>query len=214
MSGGPGMEAAGAGRGPDGYAYDLDDVQWLESFTVAPVPPVQVADRLDAGERLATLDVPTHLEEPLTVQVDTGTVLYRLVQLFGTPNVPGLRAGEPQPDRELRTWQYLFEVTHEPTDEPAREWLVSVYDYRTDLSVGVSSWEPADEAEAEDADPGTIEERDADGAAPVADRVPEPGGAVPASLSVPEERFLVAFVQLVLRTVEEPVRATYKELWV
>lgn len=177
----------------DDFVHGPERFGWLERTTLEPVAPATVRERLADGEMLATVDVPGHLDRSLVVETGTGAVLYRLVQLFGTPNVPGLGAGADQPDREATTWQYLFSFAHEPeAGEPTRA-LVSVYDYRTDVSVGVSTWRRPDE--------------------PPARQVPEPtpDGPVPGDL---DEEFLVGAVQAVLHTVEEPVQATYKGLWV
>lgn len=177
---------------PDDFVHGVDRYEWFEHATFEPVAPDAVRERLADGAVLATTDVPDHLDRSLVVEVDTGLVLYRLVQLFGTPNVPGLAAGGDQPDRHLTTWQYLFEFTHDPEEGEPTSALVSVYDYRTELSVGVSTWRRPDE----------MPER----------RVPEPtgDGPVPAHL---DEDFLLGAVQAVLHTVEDPVRATFEELW-
>lgn len=178
------------------YAYDADDLEWFDRFTLRPADPEEVRRRFEAGEALATMDLPSYLARPLTVDADTGLALYRLVQLFGTPNVAGLEAGADQPDRELTTWQYLFEVTFESEedDADAREFLLSVYDYKTDVSTGLSTF---------------LADPEAGGGQPR-----QPARDPPPGLDVPDDEFLVGVVQLVLNTVEEPVPATFKDLWV
>ncbi|WP_227375159.1 hypothetical protein [Haladaptatus halobius] len=78
-------------------------------------------ERRFAESTLTTLDIPSHLDWKLATEVETGTALYLLVQLFGTPNVPGVEAGADQRDREKTTWQYLFAVTYEPPNDDRAE---------------------------------------------------------------------------------------------
>lgn len=196
----------------DSFRYGPDEIAWFQHFTLEPVEPDTVRSRAAGGETLRTTDIPDYLGRQLAPDVDTAPALYRLVQLFGTPNVPGLEAGADQPDREVTTWQYLFSVTYTPGEEeppvPApteeTEYRLSVYDYRTNLSVGLSRW--ADPIEETDAD------ADADGTfgrlAAEPGPEPLPGG------ELPDEEFLVALVQLVLSAVEHPVEATYGEFWI
>lgn len=167
----------------------------LERYDLRPVSPAAIESHARAGEVLVTLDIPGHLMRSLVVESGTGIALYRLVQLFGTPNVHGLEAGAEQPDRERTTWQYLFEVVEEgPDGEAGEPVLVSIYDHKTDVSVGISEWqEPADPPE----------------------RVAlEPTGDVTRLEQELDDDHLVDYVELVLNIVEEPVPATYKDLWV
>lgn len=185
----------------DGFRYDPQRLVWLEDFELRPVEPDTIRAAVADGRRLHTMDVPGYLDRSLAPTVDTGIALYRLVQLFGTPNLPGLEAGGDQPDRVKTTWQYLFSATYDPADPeeapfdaPAggSEHLLSVYDYKTNLSVGLSTWSRgADERIALE---------------PEATPLPD--------VDVPDADFLVALVQLVLSSVEHPVSATYRELWV
>ena len=177
------------------YSYGKEELEWFERFTLRPVPPDVIRERLAEGVVLETMDIPEYLARSLQVDADTGLALYRLTQLFGTPNVPGLEAGADQPDRFRTTWMYLFEVDFEGTeDEPSREFYLAVYDWKTEISTGLSGF-------------------------PTPDRSPErsvrePAGATVESVEVPDDEFLVGIVQLVLNMVEEPVPATFKELWV
>lgn len=210
-------------RPRDAFRYGPEDVaSFAERFTVEPVAPTVIRDRLDDGRVLVTTDVPDYLDRSIASDADPGIALYRLVQLFGTPNVPGLEAGADQPMRERTTWQYLFRVGVGPaadvddtsdaagTDAAAtdatgadagatgeapaagREDLLSVYDYRTDLSVGISEWH----------------RRDGESDRVVREPSPEPlpSGAMPA------EAHLERLVKLVLSTVEPAVEATYDDL--
>jgi len=185
----------------DHYRYTPERASTLaEQLTLGPVAPTAIRERIDDGERLATTDIPTYLGKPIATNTDASIALYRLIQLFGTPNVPGLEAGAPQPMREKTTWQYLFEVEYDPGEDPlvegmaAGEYLVSVYDYKTNLSVGLASWYRPDE----DPDRWAL----------------EPSGEPLPSGELPEDPFLAALVQLVLSTVEHAVEATHEDLHV
>lgn len=183
----------------DSYGYGPDEREWFERFDFRPADPDEIAARLADGESLQSLDVPSHLDRKLVPSAETGTSLYRLVQLFGLPNVPGLRAGGGALGRERyrTTWQYLFEVSYEPTADDGPDvptsFLLSVYDYGTDVSCGLSAWS--------DDGAGTVEE-------PVADAADAP------AVRPPGEEFLVGVAQLVLNVIEEPVPATYEGLWI
>ncbi len=185
--------------------YDRDDLAFFERFTLEPVAPAEIDERLDSGKRLSTLDIPASLDRQMVVESGAGVALYRLIQLFGTPNVPELVAGADQREREMTTWQYLFRVGFDREDEPAtrdeidredtevpEEFLLSIYDYKTNVSAGLSAW-------------------DSQG---IGIREPTTDAAACPTLSVPPEEFLIGIVQLVLNMTEEPVPATFKELWV
>lgn len=180
-------------RQQDSYRYAPQEIaDFDQRVTLEPVAPSAIEARIDAGERLVTADVPEYLDRGLAPDADASVALYRLVQLFGTPNVPGLEAGGDQGDREKTTWHYLFRVVHRPEDGPEAEYLVSVYDYRTELSVGLSEWTDG-------------------GSGPA---VPEPSGDPLPSGEHPPEELQVALVKLLLSTVEHAVAATYKDLHV
>lgn len=192
----------------DTYGYDSDDLAFFKRFTLEPVEPTKIESHLDSGKHLSTLDIPAHLDRQLVAGAETGTALYRLVQLFGTPNVPGRTAGASQRERETTTWQYLFQVTfdregkeeesqspREEIENSPEEFLLSVYDYKTNVSTGLSAWHPVDEENR------MIREPTDDLAA-----CPE--------VSPPSDDFLISVVQLVLNMIEESVPATFKGLWV
>jgi hypothetical protein len=187
----------------DTYRYDPEEIaEFQERLTVEPVAPSAIREQVDDGRVLATMDIPRYLQRGVALDTDTSIALYRLVQLFGTPNLPGLEAGADQPPRELTTWQYLFRVTDAPESGPERTFLVSVYDYKTDVSVGLSEWyspEPGD-------DPGRV------ALGPSPDPLPSATGEN--GERIPDEPILETFVQLVLSMVEHAVEATYKGLHV
>ena len=182
---------------PDPYATDPDRFEWYRRFTLTPVDPEQLRDAVREGQTLETTDIPGYLGRPARASCDPGDALYRLVQLWGTPNVPGVTAGAIQRDRDLTTWQYLFEVEYEPRPEDdaaiPRSFDLSVYDYRTEVSAGLSAFTEAE---------------------PDRGPVREPAPSVVASMEMPPTWFLEGVVALTLNMVEEPVPATYGELWV
>ncbi|WP_227352948.1 hypothetical protein [Haladaptatus salinisoli] len=187
---------------------DFADADWFDRFTVEPVSPEEIERRLPESA-LTTLDIPSHLDRKLATEVETGTALYRLVQLFGTPNVPGVEAGADQRDREKTTWQYLFAVAYDPSEDDRAErreedvpteFLLSMYDHKTDLSVGLSAWVDVDRDGRSAPRVGGVHE-------PVSSATEWPN-------AVPDADFLVGVVQLALNVTEEPVLATYKQLWV
>ncbi|WP_435064027.1 hypothetical protein [Halobaculum sp. EA56] len=144
-------------------------VEELREFTLVPVAREEVRDRRDAGEELreANLresreDVYVELDPDPTergAHDDIGTALYRLVQLFGTPNVPGYDAGDDVSDREDTTFKYLFRLVNE-ADESDRtlpdEWLVTAFDWHTELGVGLAEWGDDPDPEAVDGAVGLV----------------------------------------------------------
>ncbi|WP_284014283.1 hypothetical protein [Halobaculum litoreum] len=128
-------------------------VDELREFTLVPVSREEIETRLADGEELSELnlrearnDVNVELDPDPTGRGehdDVGTALYRLVQLFGTPNVPGYDAGSDLSDRDDETFKYLLRLVNE-SDEDERtlpdEWLVTVYDYHVELGIGLAGW--------------------------------------------------------------------------
>ncbi|GAA0194700.1 hypothetical protein [Halobaculum roseum] len=140
--------------------YDIRDhpqsppVEELREFTMVPISREEILSRREEGASLrevnlreARNDVHVELEPDPTERGshdDIGTALYRLVQLFGTPNVPGYDAGDDLSDREDTTFKYLLRVINE-SDADERtlpdEWLITVYDYHVELGVGTAAWD-------------------------------------------------------------------------
>lgn len=182
---------------PNPYATDRNRLEWYARFSLTPVDPAAIQARLDGGETLDTMDLPTYLSQQALTDCETGVGLYRLVQLWGTPNVPGRVAGAIEADRSRTTWQYLFDVSYDrgPDDDPAvpERFLLSVYDYKTDISAGLSRFVEPSSSE------GSVDE-------------PHETG-FPAD-ELPPDPFLTGVVGLVLNMVDEAVPATFKELWV
>lgn len=182
---------------PNRYAADADRLDWFQRFTLRPTEPSEINRRLGDGRALETTDIPTYLGSKAETECETGVALYRLVELWGTPNVPGMTAGAIQFERDRTTWQFLFDVDYErrPEDETAvpDSFRLSVYDYKTDVSAGLSGFGETDDRV------GTVR---------------EPGEAVASSVTPPPDEFLEGVMGLVLNMVDEPVPASYKEYWV
>ncbi|MFB6360547.1 MAG: hypothetical protein ABEH59_04425 [Halobacteriales archaeon] len=179
------------------YAFDGERLDWFQRFSLTPTPPGEINEALADGAALETMDIPSYLGPPAQTDCDTGVALYRLVQLWGTPNAPGMTAGAVQLERDRTTWQYLFDVEYErrasDDDEVPGSFRLSVYDYETDVSAGLWGFSPTDDGN------GTVRE-------PAESTVP--------AVSPPPDDFLEGVVSLTLNMVDEAVPATYKELWV
>lgn len=132
----------------------------LGEFVVEPVPLETIRERRERGEHLVETNLLEHDEVNVYVELDdpgpghenVGTVLYRLVQLFGTPQFPEFFAGNDITDRADTTFKYLLEV-HE-TDEDGRSernWLVTVHDWHVRFGVSLAAWseDPDDEPAVE-----------------------------------------------------------------
>lgn len=182
---------------PNPYATDGERFDWFQRFTLRPMPPSEITERLRAGEALETTDIPGYLGQKAQTECETGVALYRLVQLWGTPNVPGRTAGALEVERDRTTWQYLFDVDYEPRPEDGQEipesFRLSVYDYKTDVSAGLSGFGEPDEGDW---------------------AIVEPHGSAVPSVTLPPDAFLEGVMALTLNMVDQAVPATYKELWV
>lgn len=179
---------------PNPYATDGERFEWFQRFDLQPTAPGEINERLQAGEAIETMDIPGYLGPPARTECETGVALYRLVQLWGTPNVPGMTAGAMQLERDRTTWQYLFDVDYEPRpadgDDVPESFRLSVYDHKTDASAGLSGFgegEPFVKA-------------------PTDEPVP--------SVSPPPDAFLEGVMALALNMVDQAVPATYGERWV
>jgi len=129
-------------------------VEELREFTMVPISREEILSRADEGIafeevnlREARDDVNIELEPDPTDRGsfdDIGTALYRLVQLFGTPNVPGYDAGDDLSSREDTTFKYLLRVINESDPDERTlpdEWLITVYDYHVQLGIGIAAWD-------------------------------------------------------------------------
>lgn len=176
----------------DTYGYEEEKLEWFERFDMRPVDPSTIEDRVDGGQVLRTVDLPQSLNRGLVVEPSTGMAMYRLTQLFGTPNIDVWAAGSEMAERDVSTWQYLFDVVFSAEDGEEQQLLLSIYDYKTDVSVGLSRWD------------------ESDGDRPV----PAPTESAPTELELPDAEFREGLVQLALNVLEEPVPATHEDLWI
>jgi hypothetical protein len=132
---------------------DAPPLEELQNFTLVPVARETIESRLADGERLEEINL-REAREDVYVELtpdpsqpgpadDIGTALYRLVQLFGTPQVPGFEAGADVSDREDTTFKYLFRLRATGDVEERtlpEEWLVTVFDWHVELGVGLATW--------------------------------------------------------------------------
>lgn len=131
-------------------------VEELAELTMVPIDPAEIEAKLAQGVELQEYDLRENRDdvyvelEPDPLETgygdDIGTALYRLTQLFGTPNVPGYEAGSDVSDREDTTFKYLFRVEageyegFEGDRQLPDSWLVTVYDWHVDLGVSTAAW--------------------------------------------------------------------------
>lgn len=184
--------------GTNPYATDGERFDWFQRFTLSPTAPSEINERLREGSVLETVDIPGYLGQQAVTDCETGVALYRLTQLWGTPNVPGRTAGAMELERDRTTWQYLFDVDYDRRERDAaavpESFKLSVYDYKTDVSAGLSGFgDPA-------ADDGWA--------------IAEPAESAISSVEVPPDEYLEGVMALALNMVDQAVPATYKELWV
>lgn len=138
---------------------DAPDFAELGEFVVEPVAPDEIRERRDAGDELHEenlleadgVDAYVHLDpDPMepTRSLDIGIALYRLVQLFGTPQFPEYMAGNDISWREDEVFKFLLEVTREEADD---RWLITVHDYKVSLGVSLAAWNAAPDVDTEEA---------------------------------------------------------------
>ncbi|WP_313690933.1 hypothetical protein [Halorarum halobium] len=132
---------------------DAPSLEELHEFTLVPVARSEIESRIEAGEELRELNLREERNDVFVQltpdpeegggDVDIGMVLYRLVQLFGTPEMPGYEAGTDISDREDTTFKYLFRLVREGELEDGtlpEEWLITVFDTHVDFGVGLAGW--------------------------------------------------------------------------
>lgn len=135
---------------------DAPDLEQLQNLTLEPVPADEIERRRDEGQVLVEdlvndredLDVRAPMSDAPGEEVtgDVGLALYRLVQLFGTPQFPEYTAGEDISDRYETTFKYLFRArVEDDVEEVPDEWLMTIRDWKVRVGVGVAEWREDDE---------------------------------------------------------------------
>jgi len=169
---------------------DAPSFEEMTDYVVEPVAPDVIDTRRSEGEHLVEEDLLDHPDVDAYVELndpqapgmtDIGTVLYRLVQLFGTPQFDEYVAGSDISWRSDDTFKYLLRVRKGVDEEslPGEEddqWLVTVYDSKVRMGVSLAEWH-------EDPDAGVE--------------------------VVPEEA--VSVLAVVAQTVKEPVKCEYED---
>lgn len=141
-------------------AYEVLDhpeapsLEEMGEFVVEPVAPDVIRDNRE-NEGLALVetnllehpDIDAYIElgDPNAPANDIGTVLYRLVQIFGTPQLPEYAAGRDISWRSDDTFKYLLRVRRgatedSPADQADGQWLVTVFDHHVRVGVGLAEW--------------------------------------------------------------------------
>ena len=169
----------------------------MGEYVIDAIDPDKIQKKREDGLTLVEENLLEHedvdafinLNDPgKTGMVDVGTVLYRLIQIFGTPQMPEYQAGNDISWRTDETFKYLLRVRKgvdqeaiaEGKDEDLEadgEWLVTVFDHRVRLGVGLAKWD-------EDPD-ATVE-------------------------VVPEE--VIPIMAIIKHGVEDPVECVFKEI--
>ncbi|MCO8246991.1 MULTISPECIES: hypothetical protein [unclassified Haladaptatus] len=130
---------------------DAPDFEELQDILIEPVARSEIEARRDDGALLIEDNVREREDLNVVAYVsddsdgsdatDIGVPLYRLIQLFGTPQLPELQAGEDISGRRDATFKYLFRVTHkgDPVELPS-EWLMTIHDSHVRFAASVAEW--------------------------------------------------------------------------
>lgn len=123
-------------------------------FLVEPIPLDEIEQKREQGMVLVEdnvrerddLNVMAYISDDPSGQnaQSVGIGLYRLVQLFGTPQLPEYRAGEDITHRTDEVFKYLFRARFEedarPDEEFPEEWLFTVHDSHVRFAASVAEW--------------------------------------------------------------------------
>ncbi|WP_440008758.1 hypothetical protein [Halomicrococcus sp. SG-WS-1] len=141
---------------------DAPDRDALQDIVVEPVAREEIRSRRADGEVLVEDDVREREDLNVVAQLsgrpdaseseNIGVALYRLVQLFGTPQFPEYEAGGDISWRTDDTFKYLLRATHRGDQaEIPDEWLMTVYDTHVRLGASVAEWRDEDASFTADA---------------------------------------------------------------
>ncbi|WP_227354755.1 hypothetical protein [Haladaptatus salinisoli] len=134
---------------------DAPDFEELRDIVVEPVPRAEIETRRADGGVLVEdnvrerddLNVVAYIgpETDGTEAEHVGIPLYRLVQLFGTPQFPEFQAGEDIGWRTDETFKYLLRVKHKGTrGELPPKWLMTIHDSHVRFAASVAEWRDDD----------------------------------------------------------------------
>ena len=137
---------------------DAPDPELLQNVVVEPIPVAEIERKREEEKVLVEdnvreredLDVIAYLSTDPSGEdaVSVGVGLYRLIQLFGTPQISDYHAGEDISDRTDETFKYLFRASREDgaeDDELPEEWLFTVHDSHVRYAASVAEWRDDDE---------------------------------------------------------------------
>jgi hypothetical protein len=137
---------------------DAPDPELLQDIFIEPIPLEEIERKRDEGSLLVEdnireredLDVIAYLSPEANGEdaVSVGIGLYRLIQLFGTPQMPEYHAGEDISSRTDETFKYLFRAYREEADENdelPEEWLFTIHDSSVRYAASVAEWRDDDE---------------------------------------------------------------------
>lgn len=119
---------------------------------IEPVPRAEIERRREDGQVLLEdnvreredLDVMAYISESPDGKnaQSIGVAMYRLTQLFGTPQLPEYQAGEDISHRTDEVFKYLFRASMDnprPEGIP-EEWLLTVHDSHVRFAASVAEW--------------------------------------------------------------------------
>lgn len=120
----------------------------LGEHLVEPVPWATIRDHRVDGLSLREINLLEHvevdayveLEGPAHSGMDIGTVLYRLVELFGAPPFPEYQAGNDISWRTNETFKYLLPIRQDGVSEGSGH-LLTVHDWQARLGVSLTAWD-------------------------------------------------------------------------
>lgn len=134
---------------------DAPSLDALGELVVEPVSRAEIQSHRESGDRLLECNLNEHESFDAYAELETdpfgeganddvGTALYRLVQLFGTPQLAEYAAGEDVSDRTDTTFKYLFRVRAPGGTDLPDEWLVTAFDWHVRLGVALADWGASD----------------------------------------------------------------------
>lgn len=133
---------------------DAPDPELFEEseIMIEPVPQAEIERRRERGEVLLEDNVREREDLDVMAYISTspdaknaqsiGVAMYRLTQLFGTPQLPEYQAGEDISHRTDEVFKYLFRASMEdprPEGIP-EEWLLTVHDSHVRFAASVAEW--------------------------------------------------------------------------